>query len=125
MKYLKLRVIEPTLNLETTSFSFDEEEPEDDYEKFLDVSDFTYRTKTIYLNCYRIGTIEPTSINGVNVSFIQLDQKHIVISYLSPDQLFTMIHTEGAQIDQITDAKVEKNLLKKMNTHKDLDKDIN
>jgi len=36
-----------------------------------------------------------------------------------------MIHTEGAQIDQITDTKVEKNLLKKMNTHKDLDKDIN
>jgi len=125
MKYLKLRVIEPSLNMDfsknSESFTFDEDEEIEDFdERILSASDFTYELNTIYLNCYRISTIETTSINGVNVSIIKLGHKHIVISYLSPAQLFTMINTEGSQIEHTKDDKEEKKILKKINTHKDI-----
>ncbi len=119
---------------EEEDFLFDDEDEDDDYyneeaqdminklpqdkngNRVIEVSDFIYDVQNVFVNVYRISSIEMSVIHGVELTFLNMGNKNFIISYLSPQELFNLIVQDGVVINQEHDQEREAEVLTKLNS---------
>lgn len=116
------------------TFDDDDEDEDDDYynqeaeeminklpqdkngNRIIQVSDFIYEANEVFVNVYRITSIEVSIIHGIELTFLNMGNKNFIISYLTPEELFNLIVQDGVIINQQYDQKREASILTKLNT---------
>ena len=119
---------------EEEDFLFDDEDEDDDYyneeaqdminklpqdkngNRVIEVSDFIYDVQNVFVNVYRISSIEMSVIHGVDLTFLNMGNKNFIISYLSPQELFNLIVQDGVVINQEHNQEREAEVLTKLNS---------